>query len=388
MERRIVCLEIPDFYAGLEELRSPELRRVPLALAGPGPRALIQGVNRLAREEGLREGMVLSRAQRSCRKLRVLPPDPPFYGEQHGKNLDELGRYSPLVEGTVPGRYFVDLTGTRRLWGPSPDAAVTLERRLEMQRGLKARVGLASSKLVSRVAAGCVIAGDLGCVFPGGEVSFLDPLPVGALPGVGVQTTSRLAAFNIQRIGQLAALSVRDLTAVFGTMGVRLSQLARGVDPTPVLPFQRIPKLEFSRRMDRDEIERERLEAVLFQLVEDAGWVLRSRNRRPGKVALEVRYADGATARRQHSLAPLGRQVDRQWFRILRPTLSRLLERRVAVRRMRLELWELVMPLRQMELFPWEEVPVGESPRLQEALDRVRRRFGRQAVFWGWGRDG
>lgn len=60
----------------------------------------------------------------------------------------------------------------------------------------------------------------------------------------------------------------------------------------------------------------------------------------------------------------------------------------MAVRRMRLELWELVMPLRQMELFPWEEVPVGESPRLQEALDRVRRRFGRQAVFWGLGRTG
>lgn len=386
MERRIVHLDIPDFYATLEELRSPELQRFPLALAEPGPRALIQGVNRLGREEGLGEGMVLSQARRSCKRLRVVPPDPFFYREQHRKNLDELSRYSPLVEGTLPGHYFVDLTGTRRLWGPPPDVACTLEYRLEVQRGLRARIGLASNKLVSRVAANCVDPGDLNCIFPGGEIPFLEPLPVTSLPGVGVRTTSRLADFNIHRIGQLAALSVQDLTAVFGTMGVRLSQLARGMDPNPVLPFQRVPGLQFARRMDRDEIERERLEAALFRLVEEAGWVLRAHNRHPGKFALEIHYTDGVAARRRHSLPPIPREVDRRLFRFLRPILSRLLERRVAVRRMVLELWEFSMPFRQMELFPWEEAPVQEDPKLQEAMDRIRRRFGRQAVSWGIGR--
>jgi DNA polymerase-4 len=381
--RNIVHLDVPDFCATLEELRRPELKRRPLVLAEPGPRAVVQGVNDAARTEGIREGMPLIQARRSCRRLLTVPLDPSFYKEQHGRILDELGHFSPLVEGIIPGHYFVDLTGTRRLWGPESDVARRMERRLADGKGLPARAGVASNKLVSQVAAHGITAGDLGIIFPGGEASFLDPLPVDTLPGVGFKTAARLADFNIQRIGQLAGLSPESLFGVFGKMGSRLLRIAKGVDPTPVLPFQKTPKLTVARDLDRDEIDRDRLEAVLFQEVEEAGWLLRCHNRYPGKLALEIRHADGVTVRSQHAVCPITSHVDLRLFRAARSAFRRMFQRRVAVRRIVLELSEFSMPLRQMSLFPWEEASLQADQKLQKALDAIRHRFGRGAISWG-----
>jgi DNA polymerase-4 len=381
--RDITHLDIPDFYATLEMLRHPELKKRPLVLAEPGPRAVVQGVNGVARSEGIHEGMALGLARRLCRRLMHLPPDSRFYREQHERVLEELERFSPRVEGTFPGHYFVDLTGTRRLWGPGTDAACRVERALADRRALVARTGLGPNKLVSQVAAHCVAPGDLSVVFPGAEASFLAPLPVTFLPGVGLKTSARLSDFNIQRIGQLAALPAKALRGVFGKTGPRLLRLARGVDITPVVPFNKEARLSFVRQLERDEIDRGRLHAILLQQAEEAGWTLRFLNRYPGAFTLEVRYADGKTVQAQHGLPPIAAHVDQRLFRVLQTAFSRLVQRRVAVRRIVTEFSNFSMPLRQMSLFSWEERSRGADRRIQTALDQVRRRFGREALSWG-----
>jgi DNA polymerase-4 len=332
--------------------------------------------------EGLREGMPLAFARRLCRRLCIVPPDSRFYKEQHQHILQELDHFSPLVEGTFPGHYFIDLTGTRRLWGPGPDVACRMERHLADRRGLHARIGLGGNKLVSRVAASCIMPGDLGFVFPGGEMSFLAPLPVASLPGIGPKTSVRLADFNIQRIGQLAAIPLGALTEVFGKKAHHLVQIALGIDPTPVLPFREAPGLSIARTLDRDEIDREKLEAVLFQQAEEMGWILRRRNRYPQKLGLEIRYADGISVRGHQALAPTVTHLDQHLFQALLGIFDRLVQRRVAIRRLVMELSDFGMPMRQMSLFPWEEEDMEAETRLQEALDRIRHRFGRQAIFW------
>lgn len=383
MLRHVAHLGIPNFYTTLEELRRPEWRKRPLVLAENGPRAVVQGVNTIAREEGIHEGMSLHHAHRLCRRILTQPPDPRFYKAQHHRILKNLDYFSPLVEGTLLGHYFVDLTGTQRLWGPGPDVACRMEQRLAERNGLHARIGLAANKLISQVASNCIPPGDLSCVFPGGESSFFASLPVTFLPGVGPKTTSRLNDFNIRRIGQLADLPLAALAEVFGRTGSRLLRLARGIDPTPVVPFQKVPRLSVTHSLDRDEIDRDRLEAVLFLQVEEAGWLLRLHNRYPAELALEIRYADGKTVRKQQQLPPVTTQVDYRLFQIILPFFRRLLQRRIAVRRMVLEFQGFSMPFRQMSLFPWEEAPLQQSSKLQKSLDDIRRRFGRQAISWG-----
>jgi DNA polymerase-4 len=327
--------------------------------------------------------MPLGQAQRLCRRLLVLPPDGRYYQHEHQNLLEALGQFSPLVEGALPGHYFVDLTGTRRLWGPSPDAAYRMNRRLAAEKGLEARVGLASNKLISQIAAHCIIPGDLSCIFPGGETAFLAPLPVIALPGVGTKTSSRLVDFNIETVGQLAAITAETLCNVFGRMGSRLLQIARGVDTTPVLPFRNLPRLSVVRTLERDEIDRDRLEAILFQQVEEAGWMLRCHNRYPGQLTLEIRYADGVTVRNQCPLPPITIEVDQRLFRVVRFVFDRLVRRRIAVRRLALELSDFTMPLRQLSLFPWEEATLRDDHKIQKTIDAIRHRFGRRTISWG-----
>jgi len=111
--------------------------------------------------------------------------------------------------------------------------------------------------------------------------------------------------------------------------------------------------------------------------------LLRRHNRYPGKFALEIRYADGKTMKSRRPLPPIANHLDYQLFRIILPTFKQLTQRRVAVRRMMLELYEFSMPIRQMSLFPWEETSLRGAQKLQKALDDIRQRFGRQAITWG-----
>lgn len=383
--RYIAHLDIPDFGAALEERRRGELKKRPLVLAEPGPRAVVQGVNGIARREGIHEGMLLGQARRLCRRILAIPPDLRLYREEHGRIVEDFGRFSPLVEGTLPGRYFIDLTGTERLWGRGPDAACRVERELTERRGLHARIGIASNKLISQVAADCVPPGDLSCIFPGAETSFLAPLPVTHLPGVGAKTADRLSDFNIRQIGQLAALSAEAVAGVFGNTGLRLLKIARGIDPSPVFPLRKVPRLTVVHNLKGDEIDRERLESILFRLVEEGGWDLRCRNRYPGHLALEIRHADGVTVRLQNRMPPEAAHADRWLFKAVYPVFSKMLRRRVAVRRMVLEFFEFSMPFRQIPIFPWEDNTSKNDRELQCALDGIRRRFGRHIILWGRG---
>ncbi|MBF0526516.1 MAG: hypothetical protein HQK56_15650 [Deltaproteobacteria bacterium] len=383
MIRSIVHVHLPDFAASLEELRRPELKGKPVAIAEQNTRSVIQGTNGPARKEGIQAGMPVSLARQRCRRLIVTPPDAFFYNQQHQGILKDLYRFSPLVEGTRPGRYFVDFTGTERLWGHAADAACRVERELWSRRQLRGQLGLAGNKLISQVAAQFMAPGELCRIFPGGESTFLDPLPVVSLPGVGPKTMAALADFNIQRVGQLAALNVEALTEVFGRMGVQLAGLARGEDVSSVLPFQTVPRLRFVRNLDRDEIDKRELSVALFRLVEEAGWSLRRHNRYPGRFDLEWRYADGRIDHRPGRFPGSASNLDLMLFRSLQPALDQLLQRRMAVRRLILTMWDLTMPVRQLSLFPWEETGLRRAEQLQQAVDTVRTRFGSQALTWG-----
>jgi len=383
MLRNIVHLRIPDFYTAIEELRQPELKRRPLVLAQEGERSVIQGVNSNARKEGIREGLPLCRARRLCRRIYVMPSDFYHYREKHWGIAREFGIFSPLVEGSHPGSYFIDITGTHRLWGPGSDLACRMEKNLHQKMGLRARIGLASNKLVSQVAADCISPGDLGFIFHGNEESFFSPLPVDLLPGVGEVTTSRLAGFNIMKIGQLASFPLDMLAAVFGRSAERLLKIAKGMDHSPVLPAQQVPRVSGMKILDRDEIDPGRLESVLFQQVEEAGWNLRRHNRCPGNFRLEILYADGISVDIRRRIFSGSFQSDRFLFRSILPAFYQLFQRRVAVRRLVLEFSDLVMPLTQLSLFTWEKNASSKERNLQKVLDAIRMKFGKGIIAWG-----
>lgn len=385
MSRQILHVGVAAFPVAVERVVNPSLRGRPVVVAPPsGARALVASASFEAAREGIWVGMALSKAERMCRRLVVLAPNPPLY-ERAGRALQSLcGRYSPLVEPGSMGRSYIDLTGTERLFGPGRDCAMRLEREIRSDLRLDATVGVGTNKLVSRVASE-VIAPPPGVenVAGGFEERFLAPLPVQTLPGVGKKTIDELKDFNVKRVGELARVPVRHLVIAFGRAGFSLHRKARGIDSTPVYPLRKRPAIEEEENLATDTNDYSILLDVLYRLMERAGRRLRAMRKVGGGLGLRLRYADGCERK---GLFRLERETDLDplLFDGARNLLARLLDRRVRVRNLAVSVEKLAEAPAQIPLFAVEgENDTSKAAALLAALDRIRSRHGEGAVLRG-----
>ncbi len=386
MDRHIVSFEIPTFGIAVARLDDPSLRHRPVALAqAPTPRALLQEVSREAQDEGLTAGMLVGDARRLCPGLQVLPPDPLQIRQASQRLVDVVARFAPVWEPRRPGHLFLDLTGTTRLFGPACDTAARVEREMARHHGLAGVVGVANTKLVSRIAGRLVSPLQLCEVLPGSEQTFLAPLPVATLPGLsrlpkpGVLTT--LEDLNIVTVGELAEIRQQHLELVFGPQGLLLHDWAQGVDPSPVLPPLQRSRLEESLTVEPDEVDESRLFGMLYGLLERLCRELRKQQRACRCLTLSVRHSDHVVVTGRQSIIA-GSHWEAELFPLLQALFRRRVRRRVRIRSMTLGM-EMLTPVDgQLPLFP-DEAHLLRPRRLALALDRLRERFGETSIWFG-----
>jgi DNA polymerase-4 len=386
MLRNILHLDIRNFCIALERQRQPDLRDWPMAIAPGQGRTVIQAVSPEARQEGIQPGMVVARARRRCRRLTILPSDLLFYRQVQEKIVTALGRFSPLVEPANWGHFFIDATGTRRLWGALMDSADRMRRLVVENFQLDAAVGMASNKLVSRVASRVVKVRELCDVFPGVEASFLAPLAVDVLPGVGEVTTTRLLTeLNLCTVGELASVPPLILGEIFGAAGQRLRRMALGEDSSPVVTPKAEPTLQEEIQLPEDNNQRHRLLGYLYGLVEALGRRLRFQNRCPGELTFTAIYADGAQARARERITTVGCEfhLDSVLYRAALRLFDRAVQRRLRIRRLALSAAYLQSPIGQLALFPWDDSHGGKETKLLQAMDHIRDRYGNGALYYG-----
>jgi DNA polymerase-4 len=211
----------------------------------------------------------------------------------------------------------------------------------------------------------------------GDESSFLSPLPVRLLPGIGVQTEGQFRDLNIHIIRDIAVMGTEHLILAFGRLGLVLRQRALGIDRTPVNPLRTVPALEHEKILPDDSNDYERLKRVLSDLCDRAGEQLRERNQRSGQVALRVRYADYQEEGNTFRIAPPLQSSAILYARSL-AVLDLILKRRTRVRSMHLRLTDLSFGSVQLELFA-DPMPERQS-RLESAMDALRHRYGKAVV--------
>jgi len=300
--------------------------------------------------------------------------------------MASLGHFSPLVEPAGWGHFFVDITGTRRLWGTLLDTADQMRRLMTRDFQLNAAVGLASNKLVSQVAARVIRIQELCDVFPGVEASFLAPLRVSLLPGVGkITTTTLLAELNLRTVGELAAVPPMFLGEIFGAAGQRLQRMALGEDSSPVVTPRAVPTIREEIQLPEDENHRSRLLGHLYGLVEGLGRRLRFQNRCPGELTLTVIYTDSVQARAREQLNTVGCEfhLDSILYKAASRLFDRTVQRRLRIRRLALSAAYLQPPIGQLALFPWDDSHRSKETELLNALDHIRNRYGNHAVYYG-----
>jgi DNA polymerase IV len=383
MERDVLYLAIPAFTISLARVMDASLRERPVAIAPVhSDRALVQSLSQEALQEGLWEGMPVYRAKRLCPALHLLPPDPSLVARGQQTLLKLVADYSPLIEPAAAGRLFLDLTGSRKLFGPGRDVGARLEKELERRLRLSGTVGVAANKLVARIAAGCLARPGVCDVLRGAERSFIGPLPVAVLPGIGPsRTASLLQDLNLRYVQELAGLSLTHLRLAVGPFAPLLHQRANGIDPSPVRPPQKSPAVVEESFFPQEDNKDTLLLAELCRLVETCGQRLRRLGVGAGQLSLTLVYADGLSSKRSVTL-PSPLDHDLELYAEAEKLFAKTCERRVRLKSLRLECTNLGAVGAQVDLF----TQAGSVPRqiaLQKALDQLRGKYGMAAVQRG-----
>lgn len=378
MEREIIHIDITAFAVAVERVAHPELRGRPVVVAPVGPaRSVVTALSQEAWEAGIRKGMALAKAVRYCREAVVLPPNEPLYARASRAVFRLLEDFTPVLEPSGYGHAYLDVTGTERLFGPARDTAWRAQKEIRRRLRLDTTLGVASNKMVSRIASAVIKPVGLRDVSPGDEPEFLAPLPVHLLPGVGPQTEERLRELNIRIIRDLAVIETEYLALAFGRLGFVLHQRALGVDDTPVYSPRAVPSVDAEETLAEDSNDYALLRASLLDLCEQAGEQLRAGRERAGRMELRIRYSDYREDSGRRKLVP-PLQSTAALRAVAEPLLERALTRRTRVRSLHLRLGELSRGPAQMDLFAEQRPP--RQLKLESALDRLRARYGPEVI--------
>lgn len=392
MDRQIVCIGIPRFEVALARLNDSTLRTRPVAVASAhASRAVIREVSTEAEDAGVRPGLPADRARRRCPSLRLVPPNPSRVARAHHALLPSITPVAPLWESYKPGHFFLDLTGTTRLFGAACDTTMRLERDISHRLGLQSVAGVGTNKLVAQMATSVLTPPQLCDVRAGSEQDFLLPLPISTLPGLrgpqGSVLRNTLSDLNLQTIADIVAIELEALEPVFGRWGHRLYHWARGIDSSPVCPPGTSPSLTCSHLFEPDVIDQAQLLGGLSALIDTLCRDLRRQHHVGNRLTLAVCYSDQQTVSRSCSLAtPTHWEVE--MFPSIRSLFRRCFQRRVRVRSLTIRSNSFRPPPEQLSLFASEDgqEPQRQPPRphrLALALDRLQSRFGMKVIQWG-----
>ncbi|MGP1673630.1 MAG: DNA polymerase IV [Candidatus Limnocylindrales bacterium] len=376
--RTILHVDLDAFFAAVEQRDRPELRGRPVIVGGdPSVRGVVSAASYEARVYGVHSAMSLREALRRCPDGVFLPVDGRRYQQASRDVMAVLRRYTPVVEPISIDEAFLDVTGSQALFGAGPTIAAAIKAAVRGEVGLTVSVGVATTKLVAKVASDLRKPDGLVVVEPGDEAAFLAPLAIARLWGVGAKTAAVLADYGVRTIGDLAALSPDLVTRRFGKHGASLVARAQGIDEDTVHEGDPAKSVGHEHTFDIDTSDREIIERTLLAMSEGVAGRLRSAGVRASTIAVKIRDSSFRTITRQRTLpepTDLTEPIFRTALDLARPEVRGLRVRLLGVSASNLGERE------QLGLFSTED------PRRRaaiEAADALRHRYGADAVTRG-----
>jgi DNA polymerase-4 len=372
----ILHVDLDAFFAAVEQRDRPELRGRPVIVGGGdrNARGVVSAASYEARVFGVRSAMPLRTAGALCPQGVFLPVDGAKYSAVSRQVMSILRGFTPLVEPISIDEAFLDVAGTEALLGSADAVARAIKAAIRREVDLSASVGVATTKLVAKVASELRKPDGLVVVEPGTEAAFLAPLPIERLWGVGAKTRAVLTEYGVRTIGDLAALPVDILLRRFGNSGSQLAARAVGIDPSPVGDGAATKSLSHEHTFAVDTADWEVIERTLLALSEGVAGRLRAGGVKAGTVAVRLRDSDFVTISRQRTLKEPTDMTDAIW----RTAVSLV---RPQVRGMRVRLLGVgashLTDREQLALFGEEG---GRRRRVVEASDAIRERFGARAI--------
>jgi DNA polymerase-4 len=371
--RAVLHVDMDAFYASVEQHDDPTLVGKPLIVGGVAGRGVVAAANYEVRKYGVHSAMPMSTALRLCPQAVCVRPRMQRYKEVSDQVFGVFHEITPLVQGLSLDEAFLDVTGSQELFGDSVAIARRIKARIREVTGLTASVGVATNKLVAKIASDLNKPDGLTIVPDERLREVLDPLSVRRLPGLGRKTGTKVEALGIQTLGELRAAPDSLLRPLFGRYTQRVRERAAGIDDRPVIPEHDEKSLSAEDTFAQDIGDPRVLHAELTRLAELACERLRRKQLTAGCIGVKIRRADFVTFTRQRAVAPAthdGRTI----ANVARELFARWLAEASGAK---LRLLGVVLtdlsPASQLGLF--EDSP-PHTTRLDAALDEARARFG------------
>jgi DNA polymerase IV len=300
-------LDLDAFFAAVEELESPELRSKPLVVGGdPRGRGVVATANYEARKFGIHSAMSCAEARRRCPHAVFVRPRHSIYREYSQAVWSAVRDVVPTIEPTGMDEGYLDLGEVAANFGEARALAEAVQTSVRGATSLTAAMGVATSKVVAKIASDRRKPGGLTVVPPGREATFLAPFDVRRLPGVGPRSEARLHTAGLETIGALAALTDAELKRLLpGKVGTLLRDRARGVDPRPLETTSERISISTEETFERDIADRDQLKGELRRMATSLAKHLRRKGETARTVTTKVRYPDFAIRSRSTSL-PVG----------------------------------------------------------------------------------
>jgi DNA polymerase-4 len=381
LARTIFHIDLDAFFVTVEQVLNPSLSGKPVIVGGrPGGRSVVSSASYEARAFGIHAAMPLSRAKQLCPQAVFLTGNYHKYSEYSDKFMSILADYSPALEPGGLDEAYLDVIGCEN-FGSWRALAIKIKQRVNKESGLVASVGIASCKVVAKVASDLSKPDGLIEVLPGQERSFLAPLPAKKLPGVGEKTALVLQTMGIGTIGQLADMSDRLFKNRFGDGMLWLQQHARGIDTSVVEARGEAKSISRETTFEKDTTDTRLLKSTLRYFAEKLGAELRENGKQARTVGLKLRYMDFETINRS-STSRMATDLDDAIFEVgVRLLEAALAKKNRPVRLIGLEVSNLVAGEKQLSLFNAETKMMEKVDR---AIDRIRDKYGFDAIQTGY----
>jgi DNA polymerase IV len=379
MTRAVLHVDMDAFYASVEQHDAPALKGKPVIVGWEGARGVVAAASYEVRAFGVHSAMPMRAALQRCPHAVCVRPRMQRYQEVSRTVFGVFHEITPLVEGLSLDEAFLDVTASQALLGGAIEIAQRIKRRIRELTGLTASVGVASNKLVAKIASDLHKPDGLTVVTAHSQRALLDALSVRKLPGLGRKTGAKVEAAGIRTLGELRSAPDALLWPLFGRYSAWMRERASGIDERPVQPDLDEKSLSAEDTFETDLAEPRVLQRQLARLADLAASRLRARELMAGCIGVKIRRGDFTTFTRQRAVAPPTCEG-----RAIGGVAAELLTRWLAanpgakLRLLGVVLTELT-PAAQLGLFE----QARPQSRVDATLDEARARFGTRALRRG-----
>lgn len=376
MDKNIAHLDLDSFFVSVERLLNSKLNNKPVLVGGKSSRSVVASCSYEARRFGVHSAMPVRMALRLCPEAVVVQGDFELYSKYSNLVTGIIREKVPLFEKASIDEHYIDLTGMDKFFG-CWKWATELRHDIISETGLPISLGLSNSKTTSKIATGqAKPCGELR-VESGTEKEFLAPLSIRKIPMVGEKTYLQLRNMGISKCLTLQQMDVFAMRRLMGENGISIWKKANAIDQSPVVPFSEQKSISKETTFQKDTGDPDLLKRTLSKMVSELAFELRQTQKLSGCISVKIRYSNFDT--HSHQLKIQYTSSDRFMLEKVLELFEKLYSRRMLIRLIGVRFSQLIQGNYQISLFDDYEKDI----RLDQALDRIRNRYGFKSVSRG-----